>query len=364
MSKPLCFVALVAALCLAGCRKVPARANAAALTQASAQAGFFQMVDALDGGFSYAYAPSIIVKDGVYHVFFCSKGWLTYPAWDSIRHVTSTDGQTWSQPQVVLQATASNGNDMAACDPSLVFYDGYYYLFYSSAITTAPQTYQTVVQVARSTAISGPYLTYTQRKTWENTPTDPQVLIYPLQLHNTQPAGYGAGQTSVIVRNGELLMWYTDDTLFVDGQPQVRTYLLKSTNPVSWSPSASAATSLVGQASIDVKYDSAHAQFVMVRVENEFSATSYLASASSGDGVNWTPLQTVFPASEFPVYSHDGGMAGDENGNLITPNTLVGFGAPYNLANVNNWGQWNLYGAYVDSSLSDGAALKSRPREK
>jgi beta-xylosidase len=164
------------------------------------------VVNALADGFSYAYAPSIILKDGTYHMFFCSMGWLDYPSWDSIRYTTSTDGQNWSLPQVKLQATAANGRDMAACDPSVVFYEGFYYLFYSSAVTTGPQLFQTVIQVARSVDIAGPYLTYTQRGTWEDTPSDPQVIIYPLQTHCTNPSGYGAGQQTVVVQNGKLMM--------------------------------------------------------------------------------------------------------------------------------------------------------------
>ncbi len=113
-------------------------------------------------------------------------------------------------------------------------------------------------------------------------------MIYPLDLHNTQPAGYGAGQQSVIVQDGKLLMWYTDDSLFVNSQPQVRTYMLPSTDPVAWAPSASQATNLLGHASMDVKYDAAQSQFVMLRVENEFTSTAYLARASSADGMTWT----------------------------------------------------------------------------
>jgi hypothetical protein len=177
----------------------------------------------------------------------------------------------------MLQATATNGKDLAACDPSVVYYQGLYYLYYSSAVTTASKTYQTVIQVARSASLDGPYLTYTQRRTWEDTPRDPQVLVYPLQMHSTQPAGYGAGQQSVVVQNGNLLMWYTDDSIFVDGQPQVKTYLLKSSDPVTWSPAVTNATNLIGQASMDVKYDASQSQFVMIRVENEFTSTSYLA---------------------------------------------------------------------------------------
>lgn len=309
---------------------------------------FFQVVDAYDDGFSYAYAPSIILKNGTYHVFFCSEGGGNYPSWDAIRYTTSIDGQTWSTPKVVLQATAANGQDMAACDPSLVFYQGYYYLYYSSAVTTASKTYQTVIQVARSVSIAGPYLTYTQRGTWEKTPTDPRVIIYPLQMHSAQPSGYGAGQTSVVVRNGQLLMWYTDDSVFVSGQPQVKTYMLQSADPVMWTRDITQATNLVNQASIDVKFDSSQSQFVMIRVENEFSPTSYLARAYSTDGMNWTVPQAVFPSGQFPQYGHDAGIAGDETGNLASASALVGFGVPYGLADADDWGHWDLYGGYID----------------
>ena len=51
----------------------------------------------------------------------------------------------------------------------------------------------------------------------------------------------------------------------------------------------------------------------------------------------------------FPPYTHNPGMAGDEAENIVLPHTLVGFGAPYGLADVNNWGQWDLYGVYVNA---------------
>jgi hypothetical protein len=43
-------------------------------------------------------------------------------------------------------------------------------------------------------------------------------------------------------------------------------------------------------------------------------------------------------------------MAGDEVANVVSPNTLIGFGAPYGLAGVNNWGQWDLYGVFVNGA--------------
>jgi hypothetical protein len=141
-------------------------------------------------------------------------------------------------------------------------------------------------------------------------------------------------------------MWYTDDSIFLGGGPQFKTYMLESTDSVTWFPSPDHATSLIGLPSIDVKYDPNSAEFVLVTVANEFTSTSYLARSYSADGMNWTPLETVVPPGQFPAYAHDPGWAGDETGNLIRPNTLVAFGAPYFFADVNS-SHWNLYGTYI-----------------
>jgi len=124
--------------------------------------------------------------------------------------------------------------------------------------------------------------------------------------------------------------------------------MLQSADPVAWAPNITLATNLVNQASIDVKFDSSQLQFVMIRVENEFSPTSYLARAYSSDGMNWSAPQAVYPPGQFPQYGHDAGIAGDETGNLAPSSALVGFGVPYGLADADNWGHWDLYGSYID----------------
>jgi hypothetical protein len=124
-------------------------------------------------GMEYAYAPSIIKKNGEYHVFFCSTG--DEASWDFIRYTKSTDGRTWTDPTIVLRANQNEGRDMSACDPSVIKFGDFYYLFYTGAVVTAPGTgipttpyehgrSQATVQVARSLNLAGPYKeVYTSR---------------------------------------------------------------------------------------------------------------------------------------------------------------------------------------------------------
>lgn len=290
---------------------------------------------------SYAYGPSIILKNGVYHVFFCSAG--AAPAWDFVRYVHSTDGKNWSAPTIMLRATGANGFDQAACDPSVVFYQGFYYMYYSSAHTTAPNLFQTVIQVARSANIDGPYFTYTQRGTWEDTPNDPQIIIKPLVTRNQDPVGYGAGPQTVVVHNGEIYFWYTDDSIDLDSS---RIYMLRSSDPVAWAPSPNRQISVQAQ-SIDVKFDATRNHYVMTSLVNPHTASACLSRSFSSDGLSWGPPTTIIDVGAFPDYANNVGAAGDETGNTVSPSTLVAFGAQYDLSSYNNWGQWDLYGVMV-----------------
>jgi hypothetical protein len=315
------------------------------------QFSFFRMVDAVDNPATvqYAYAPSILLQNNVYHVFFCSGGNIS-PAWDYVRYVNSTDGgQSWSSPVDMLHATGSNGMDLAACDPSVVFFKGFYYMFYGSAITNAPGVFQNVIQVARSGSISGPYLTYTQRGTWDDTPTDPQIIIRPMQVRTQQPSGYGAGQPSVLVVNGKLFMWYTDDSLTVTQNGDFgafRLYVLQSSDPLTWTPDANQRTGIVGQDSPDVKYDPFHNQFVATWVANMFTTGASLVQATSTDGLHWGAAKTVIGAGSFPPYTNNAGATADEDGNLSQGQTIVGFGRPVSQANINA-GLWDMDGVFL-----------------
>ncbi len=312
---------------------------------------FFRMVDGSDypNTIQYAYGPSIIYKDSVYHVFFCSGGNDIFPpAFDYVRYVKSTDGgNTWTAPIDMLHGNT----ELGACDPSVVYYQGYYYMFFGSAYYTAGSLTQTITEVARSLNIDGPYLTYTERGTWEDTPSDAKVIIKPLVFHDTSPTGYGAGQPAVVVHDGKLMMWYTDDSE-TPGSTSLTyattKYMLESTDPVTWTPSTSRKINIAPQDSIDVKFDAAKNQFVMTHILDPFDKDATLTRIYSSDGMTWGNAEIVINSSVFPGYTNNVGVAGDESGNTLQSSTLVGFGAPPKLGNFYSPGSMDMYGVFVD----------------
>lgn len=304
-------------------------------------------VNAQLGGFSYSYAPSIIRVDGQYHAFFCSAG-DGGGDWDHVRSVTSPDGVSWTSPQSVI---TSSGDERANCDPSVVRFDAgdgpYYYLFYSGNRFNV----QTVNYVSRAATLDGPFLKWTQRGTWEEQPSDPQVIVAPVTATPDNSGVYGAGQPSVVVRNGVLYQWYTDDTTELPARRQGRVFLRTSRNATEWSESRQ---TNVEAASVDVKYDATRDQFVMFNVANEHQATSYLAMRVSKDGVTFSDSITVCDSSCMPDWANNPGISGDDQGHLIGDQVLVGYAAPYDLSSLYTndcnvalwpycWGHWNLY---------------------
>lgn len=312
--------------------------------------------------FGYAYGPSIIKAKKDIHIFYCSRGGNTGArfsnAWDAIRYVHSTDGVSWSPSVVKLTASASvptaanpaGTRDLAACDPSVVYYGKYYYLYYGSAYVSSSGNTLTVIQVARSPTIGGLYLTYTARNTWEASPPDPQMIIQPLA---DIPKSYGAGQPTMIVYHGKLRMWYTDTTVDTSNDGN-HVYMLESTDPVRWTPSRSAETD-IQSADVDVKFDATSSQFIMYLVKDTKRGLPEVMTAKSSDGMHWSsPIAAnmIGPVTNYHVDSI--GVSSDELGRLVPgESVLIAFGAPYSLETIlpdTGSGMWSLYGSYSSKS--------------
>src|SRR5437764_202431 len=60
-----------------------------------------RVIESAKQRFAYAYAPSVIYSDGLWHAYYCSSG-TGITDWDNIRYSTASDGIHWSAPVVIL----------------------------------------------------------------------------------------------------------------------------------------------------------------------------------------------------------------------------------------------------------------------
>ena len=294
-------------------------------------------------GYHYAYAPVLIRENAGWRMLYCSSG-KGVADWDWIRSATSADGRVWSAPSVLLKTTGGEG-ERAACDPSLVRYRApgdaapFYYLFYSGS----PNGTGTAMFVARASAIEGPYAKWTGSD-WEVDARSPQPIIRPAASHPDQSGFYGAGQQSVVVRDGRLHAWFTDDTACTPRYERI--FTSQATDPTAWSPPV--ATS-VASSSVDVKFDPGSRRFVMYAIMGPHSFTSYLVRWVSGDGVAWGKPDIVAGPTGFTHWAHNVGVSGDDQGHLVAGDLLVGFGAPSAADCEACWARWDLKGGLVQA---------------
>ena len=299
---------------------------------------------------NYAYAPSDIVYNGARHLFMCATGTMNVNQ-DRIRYINDRDAQL----KVLLNPAgfpSANGADLAACDPSVVFFQGYFYLFYGSTRAINPSNPDrnttnliNVIHVARSASISGPYQILDQDGSWKNTTQNPKHIIGPkvLSAERHQSAGYlGASWPSVIVQSNRLIMFYMDDTPDSTGRAPLSPYfMITSSNPAEWNTAQAQRTDLSTTHSGEVKYDPRTNSYVIFSVRDAHSAKTWIGYQTSTDGIHWSAVQK---SGDAPAYSHNLGVESDEKGYLLNrPNVLASFGAPIGLVNDPSWSKWNLF---------------------
>ena len=152
-----------------------------------------------NGNGGWRYGPSYIYYgDGRVDAYFASGG--DSGEWDRITHRSSTDdGKTWSAEKIVVYPTPNSMDGYSCCDPGAVYFDGYYYIGYTSTLNDGG--YCNNIFVARSKNPDGPFEKW-NGSGWGGAPA-------PI-LYFDQSYGYwGIGEPSFVELNGTLYIYYT-----------------------------------------------------------------------------------------------------------------------------------------------------------
>ena len=160
----------------------------------------YQLPGSGNGG--WRYGPSYIYYgDGRVDAYFASGG--DSGEWDRITHRSSDDdGRTWSSEKIVVYPTPGSMDHYSCCDPGAVYFNGYYYIGYTSTLNDDGCCNN--IFVARSKNPDGPF------EKWNGTGWGgaPAPLIYFEQSY-----GYwGIGEPSFVELNGTLYIYYTYST--------------------------------------------------------------------------------------------------------------------------------------------------------
>lgn len=155
----------------------------------------------LEGQWGYRYGPSIIYyPDGSMDAWFATPG--TSGEWDWFTYKHSDDGgATWSKEVVVLQPTPDSMDHYSVCDPGVIYFDGYYYLGYTSTIVSTNGGINNNVFVSRSKNPDGPFEKW-NGSGWGG---DPAPIVY----FDEADSAWGAGEISFVRVDDTLYCYYT-----------------------------------------------------------------------------------------------------------------------------------------------------------
>jgi len=291
-----------------------------ALAVGSASAQPFVIVDGQAVG-GFAYGPAIIRDGDTWHLWTCSAGDNTDPvSWDWLRYATSPDGRTWSAPTVVLRPSPG---ERSTCDPAVVRGNAgggeFWWLFYSD---NRPGV-QTVISVARATNPTGPFAKF-------------DVLEWPFNAAQDGSNIYGRGQSAVVILDGTLYHWFSDDGLATQPHLYLRTWRAGQWGPIRQT------TCPCG--SVDVKHDPARGRFFMVDIDGDHTAEARLVARTSADGLAWSEPVAL---ADVP-WANNVGVSGDDRGHLLPGPTLVAYGSPSRPGCGLCWAEWDLVGVFID----------------
>ncbi len=290
---------------------------------------------ALDGGYDiytpgrngYRYGPSIIYnEDGSLDMWFSSPG-NNSTEWDYIRYRHLDSAGNWSKEEIVLTPSKNSLDHFSVCDPGLIYFDGYYYLGYTS--TTNSAGYDNDIFVCRSKNPNGPFEKW-NGEGWGGSPV-------PIIEFDEDETYWGAGEISFCIKEDKLYCYYT-----WIGEEGHATKLMIADLCEDW-PNTLEYQGVVfnkgsGEDSCDVAYIEEYDMFIAVAIENRFTADSRIVVHESYDGINFNKICTV--EENVVKYAHNSGISKRKDGTIDLNDDLY---ISYAYGSDNSWGKWSTY---------------------
>lgn len=296
------------------------------------------------GDWGYRYGPSIMTyTDGSIDAWFAAPAtdgqwdWITYRHYDPKK-------DEWSNELSVLQPTGDSMDWLSCCDPGVVYFDGYYYLGYTSTIDDTLTGVRNNVYVARSKNPDGPF------EKWNGTGWGgkPQPIIY----YDGDASKFGAGEPSFVELKGKLYIYYTWKTSNLSGSDinQTRVAVADSTREdwpatIEYKGIAIEGSSM-SQDSADIKYIEDYGKFIGVCTDNRFGDNSKLCIYESNDGLTFKRVNEL--RSNLVYKMHNSGISSRPNGHVnLADKVYVGY------AYGEKWGCWGTRIHQIQISLTD-----------
>lgn len=286
---------------------------------------YYNIYAPINGRSGYRYGPSIIYyEDGTMDAYFASNADNVEWDWITYRHF---DGETWSNEKIVLQPTGDSYDHYSCCDPGVIYFNGYYYLGYTSTIVETSGGINNNGFVARSTSPDGPFEKW-NGSGWGG---DPKAIIY----YDEYDGAWGAGELSFVIKDEKLYVYNT--WICPEGNfTKVSIGDLSENWPATLEDYGVVMTKISGQDSVDVVYADEIDKFLAFATEQRFTNKSGIVVYESSDGINFKKCDLT--SDNVLMHCHNMGISKKLDGHIsINDDLLIGYAYSNSSS---NWGKW------------------------
>ena len=298
-----------------------------------------------DQSWGYRYGVTYLYNDdGSVDAYFACVGTIS-GEWDWISYRHSPDGgETWTDEKIVLTPTQGSMDHFSNCDPGVVYFNGYYYLGYTSTLNETGACNN--VFVARSKNPDGPF------EKWNGSGWggyEPQPIFYYDEAYNK----FGMGEPSFVELNGTLYIYYTN------AAPSGEYTMVATADATdeNWPATIQNHGVAVKKStdSMDVKYVEEWGKFIGIATGSRMGPSSYLAVYESDDGLTFTMVDAVREGTL--THLHNAGISSRRNGHIKLSEDADKLRVIY--AHGEGWGTWNTRVQPISLALSDGNDLNA-----
>lgn len=291
-----------------------------------------------DQTWGYRYGCTYLYNDdGSIDAYFACPG--ADGEWDWIAYRHSPDGgETWTPEKMVLNPTQDSMDFYSNCDPGVVYFNGYYYLGYTSTLNAKGACNN--LFVARSKNPDGPFEKW-NGEGWGG--EHPQPIAYYTTDYNI----FGMGEPSFVELNGTLYIYYTNDA---PSGKYVMVSTADATNenwPATMQSHGVATEKLTD--SLDIKYVEEWGKFVGVGTGDRMGAASWLGFYESNDGIHFEMVDVV--RKDTYSHLHNAGLSSRRNGHIKLSEDADKLRVIY--AYGSGWGTWNTRVQPITLTLTD-----------
>ena len=293
-----------------------------------------------DQSWGYRYGVTYLYgeDDDVVHAYFACVGTIS-GEWDWISYRRSDDGgNTWTEEKIVLTPTQGSMDHFSNCDPGVVYFNGYYYLGYTSTLNETGACNN--IFVARSKNPDGPF------EKWNGSGWggyDPQPIFYYDEAYNK----FGMGEPSFVELNGTLYIYYSN----ISPSGSYTMVATADATNENWPATIQHKGTAVKKDtdSIDIKYVEEWGKFIGIATGDRMGPSSWVAVFESNDGLTFELVDAVREGTY--SHLHNAGISSRRNGHINLTEDAAKLRVIY--AYGEGWGTWNTRVQPITLKLSD-----------